>query len=282
MGIARFKQFALTLVLAAVLPVLARAARSFVYIQSDPSLPIYVKLEGKMLPRYGKSYCIIPNLEAGNIQIEILFQQNIHPAQKFTVQVPPSGHRGFYVVKRDDGFFLYDLQQAFYLPAGAGATADHLPSATYAAIPPGKAPDAVPPPASGDPKFIPGVELPTASSDRGGTNSSTTRRSEPTAIRNSDCPSAMTERDFQGFYEDALEQAGAEDRVGWLLEKLDDRCLSTDQVRLLARSLEGDAARYTFLKRAYARTADQGRFPALESMLSSAEYREQFRALTGR
>ncbi len=279
MGIARFKTLALAVAVLAVVPVCA-IARSFVYIQSDPTLPIYVKLEGKMLPRYGKSYCIIPNLDAGTINIEVLFQQNVHPAQKFTVQVPPSGHRGFYVVKRDDGFFLYDLQQAFYLPASAGAAADRLPSDIYAAIPPGKAPDASAPPAN-DPRFIPGAELPTTSSDRNGGGTSAVRRDGAAVIRNSDCPNAMSERDFQGFYEDALSQTGAEDRVGWLLEKLDDRCLSTDQVRLLARSLEGDAARYTFLRRAYARTADQGRFSMLESMLSSAEYRNQFRTLVG-
>lgn len=88
---------------------------SYVYIQGDKVTPFYVKMEGVMMPRYGKNYCILSELVPGPIHIEILFQQNIYPPQKFTIMVPKNGYRGFLLDKQDKGFVLYDLQQKRYL-----------------------------------------------------------------------------------------------------------------------------------------------------------------------
>ena len=88
---------------------------SYVYIQGDKETPFYVKLEGKMMPRYGKNYCILSELSPGPIHIEILFQQRVFPAQKFTINVPENGYRGFVLNKQEHGFVLYDLQQKKYL-----------------------------------------------------------------------------------------------------------------------------------------------------------------------
>ena len=88
---------------------------SYVYIQGDKLTPFYVKMEGQMLPRYGKNYCIISELVPGPIHIEILFQQRVLPSQKFTVDVPENGYRGFLLNKKDHGFDLYDLQEKKYI-----------------------------------------------------------------------------------------------------------------------------------------------------------------------
>src|ERR1039457_5924954 len=79
---------------------------SYVYIQGDKVTPFYVKMEGVMMPRYGKNYCILSELMPGPIHIEILFQQNIFPHQKFTIQVPENGYRGFLLNKQEHGFVL--------------------------------------------------------------------------------------------------------------------------------------------------------------------------------
>lgn len=79
-----------------------------------------------MLPRYSKYYTIIPQLAAGPIQIQILFQQNDFPPQTFNILVPQDGHRGFLLTKANNSFALYDLQQKFYLLPGV-AGEDHLP-----------------------------------------------------------------------------------------------------------------------------------------------------------
>lgn len=88
---------------------------SYVYIQGDKITPFYVKMEGVMMPRYGKHYCILSELMPGPIHIEILFQQNIYPPQQFTIMVPAHGYRGFLLDRRGDKFELYDLQQRKYL-----------------------------------------------------------------------------------------------------------------------------------------------------------------------
>jgi hypothetical protein len=88
---------------------------SYVYIQGDKTTPFYVKMEGKMMPRYGKNYSILSELSGGPIHIEILFQQHVFPPQKFTIQVPENGCRGFLLNKLEHGFALYDLQQKKYI-----------------------------------------------------------------------------------------------------------------------------------------------------------------------
>ena len=56
---------------------------SYIFIQGDKQTPFYVKLEGQMMPRLGKNYCILSNLDEGTIHLEILFQQNVYPLQKY-------------------------------------------------------------------------------------------------------------------------------------------------------------------------------------------------------
>lgn len=101
---------------------------SYVYIQGDKQTPFYVKLNGAMLPRYGKNYCILSQLEPGSLKLEILYQQNAFPAQQYTILVPENGSRAFMLTKRDGIFTLYDLQQQFYLSAGNLDSDDHLPT----------------------------------------------------------------------------------------------------------------------------------------------------------
>ena len=99
---------------------------SYLYIQGDKVTPIYVKVEDKMLPRYGKNYAIIPQLAAGETHISILFQLNAFPEQHFTLLAPDGGSRSFLLINKDGNFSLYDLQQKFYIPAGNGVEEDHL------------------------------------------------------------------------------------------------------------------------------------------------------------
>ncbi len=100
---------------------------SYVYIQGDKQTPFYVKFEDEMLPRYGKNYCIIPMLAPGPIHIEVLFQQNKYPAQKFTIAVPEGGFRGFLLKQNQGSFSLYDIQQKFYIHANNSVEDDQVP-----------------------------------------------------------------------------------------------------------------------------------------------------------
>ncbi|MEI8280128.1 MAG: DUF4476 domain-containing protein [Bacteroidota bacterium] len=102
---------------------------SFIYIQGDKKIPFYIKLEGEMLPKYGKNYYVISQLPASTVNIDVIFPQNAYPAQHFIVQVPENGFREFTLAKTDNKFALYDLQQHFSLPAGNAEDEDHIPGA---------------------------------------------------------------------------------------------------------------------------------------------------------
>src|SRR5690348_10598532 len=115
------------LLLAFAVKALVAKDYAYLYIEGDKQTPFYVKLEGQMMPRLGKNYCILPNLDAGVTNIEILFQQNLFPPQKFTVKIPEGGSRGFLLKKvNEKQFALYDIQQGFFLVSGNTINDDRL------------------------------------------------------------------------------------------------------------------------------------------------------------
>ncbi len=299
---------------------------SYVYIQGDKQTPFYVKLEGDMLPRYGKNYCIIPRLEAGVINIDILFQQNAYPAQHFVIKVPENGSRGFYLTLKNNEFSLYDLQQQFYLHAGNTAEDDHAPDNNTAGVSPATTPVAVPvqspvrtenkpaeqpvttpvdtpkaipqpaksePAVPGQPKFIEDIQLdndhtvkPVARPDNTAKAPDTTIvpvKTEPEtivsdttkAVPNSDCPQPVADEQFELIYKKALQENEEESRLSYLNGQLDN-CYSTAQAGILAKSMDTDAARYTFLKKVYPRVTDQSKFVTLQELMATDVWRRQF------
>lgn len=142
---------------------------SYIYIQGDKEVPFYVKFEDQMLPRYGKNYSIIPQLAPGPVNIQVLFQQNMYPAQKFTIVVPEDGFRGFLLLQKNGTFALYDMHQQFYLYPGNKAEDDNVPAAgsyVYTHVPAREEPAATgattrPVAAKEDrePRFIGNIEL---------------------------------------------------------------------------------------------------------------------------
>ncbi|OSZ78367.1 hypothetical protein CAP35_08925 [Chitinophagaceae bacterium IBVUCB1] len=267
---------------------------SYVYIQGDKQTPFYVKFEEEMLPRYGKNYSIISQLAPGPIKIQILFQQNIYPAQTFTINVPENGHRGFLLTQKGDAFSLYDIQQQFYLPSGNNLEDDKLP-ATPANMnlqapqepikneiveqvdntPVAEEPIAVNEPKKpvNGPEFI-DIEL---NNDKNN-NVSTGETVKNPAIPNSDCPKAVDFDLFEAIQKKATDKPD-KSRLKYLLEKTDDNCFTSNQARILARTLKNDPERYTFLKKVYPRITDQSKFPALEALLTTQEWKSYFRLI---
>ena len=88
---------------------------SYLYFQGDKQTPFYVKVNGVMQPRYGKDYCIVPKLNAGEVEIELLFQQNLYPVETYHIQVPANCSRGFLLDRKDSSYALYDLNTRSYL-----------------------------------------------------------------------------------------------------------------------------------------------------------------------
>lgn len=317
---------------------------AYVYIQGDKQTPFYVKLEGIMMERYGKNYSILPQMAPGPANIEILFQQNTIPSQKFTILVPESGSRGFMIAKKDGKYALYDLQQHFYLPAGNKAGDDHLPAVAEAGaiaatppppaaaemeeeeeaavVPPATITKTTPPPApvkkekpirekpvrekkpvfkpvektkptdDAELSFINNIELnnernpaatTTVDKPESPTRSSTEELPAPRTtlsetFQNSDCPKAMEDAVFEGVYKAMMQKTTDEDRIDYLNHQM-DKCYLTWHARTLGSMLTEDAARFTFLKKVYARISDQQSFPLLDDMLKSAVWKAQFQQL---
>ncbi len=299
-----------------ILPLLAKGKEglAYLYIQGDKQTPFYVKLEDAMQPRYGKNYCIIPQLAPGPAHIEILFQQNAFPPQQFTVMIPDGGSRGFLLVKETEGFSLYDLRQGFYLRAGNKEEDDRQPtgSAVIAGIQPppivdtvlrvraqnnsvgkpfkprkGKLPEVPKTTASTSlpeekegPAFIPNLELP--KTDKPGQESNTpktvTQTESVPVIANSDCPKAISTEDFGKIFNAMSAVSGDEDRLGYIIGRM-DVCYESWQARALAQMLSTESARYTLLKKTYPHITDQGAFPLLDDLFSNEIWKAEFARL---
>lgn len=271
----------------------ASAAKfSYVYIQGDKETPFYVKLEDEMLPRYGKNYCIIPELAPGIIHIQILYQQNIYPAQNYTIVVPEDGHRGFLLTKKNDEYSLFDIQQQFYLLPSNKAEDDHAPAnsqTNYISTQIGPKSDAVAqevkpntsaeiattPKTTKGPEFI-DVEL---KNNRTAPDDNTLPGGNAYPSNNtSNCGKAVDAELFDAIHKRATDKR-EDSRLKYLMVKIEENCFNTNQLKILTKILPNDPERYTFLKEAYPKTVDQNNFPPLESLLASEEWRGYFKLI---
>ena len=87
---------------------------AYIYIQGDKELPFYVRVAGKMLPRYAKDYCIVPLLKGGEVEIEVLFEQNKSRTEFFSLSVTEGGQKGFLLTKKcndcvENQYYLCDI-----------------------------------------------------------------------------------------------------------------------------------------------------------------------------
>lgn len=97
------------------------------------------------------------------------------------------------------------------------------------------------------------------------------------AVMNSDCPTAMDNYEFDKMLNKTMSKS-SDDRLKYIFERMDN-CFTSNQVRQLAETLRGDAAKLTLFKRIYSRVTDQSAFVYLENMMSNAEWRGYFKEL---
>lgn len=275
---------------------------SYVYLQGDKQTPIYVKLEGEMLPRYGQNYALISRLAPGAINVEVLFQQNKFPSQKFTILVPEDGQRSLLLTKQQEGWALYDLVQKFYIPAGNIASEDRynapdrhaekepetqpaITAATPEAVPDPVA--TIPTPVDNTPVFIPDVELSRGGNKKAGVKKETTRKPQnqtpapATSARDNAasaaCSTPMSIEEFSTFYGQVLTKNGLEERLTFLMDS--ETCPTPYQARIIARSLAGDAPRIRYLGRVVRRSPHPKSFQPLSNVFEDSANAEAFRKL---
>jgi hypothetical protein len=105
-----------------------------------------------------------------------------------------------------------------------------------------------------------------------------TSRSGP-AIINSDCPDPIGEASFDDLFNKVQQKDRDDKKIGLLLSKTKNTCFSCHQVFLLARQMEAESLRYTFLKKVYPRITDQHNFPLLEELFKTLEWKSYFKLI---
>ena len=285
----------------------AGANYAYIYIEGDKTTPFYVKIEGTMAPRLGKNYCILSNLDAGVTNIEILFQQNKYPPQKFAINIPEGGSRGFKLQKVNDRqYSLYDFEQGSYIVSGNKAEDDkllprqteevdpqkHLAIATpvdtdeipqfkpekkakavkkeKVAVTEEVAPVSAPEPAQK--RFLDEIEFNT---DEDGVAS---RGHNSGAARSSGC-TAMSNSDFEDFALALLDLNDDDAKIKMLGKKKSGRCFSTEQVRIIGNNMVTQSGRYEVARLLYPYTSDQENYNKLESLFKTNYLKEKFREL---
>lgn len=291
------------------LPSFGQNGYAYFYFEGDQQTPFYVKVEGQMQPRYGQNHFIIPDLGAGYTHFEILFQQNEYPAQKFLLDVPDGGFRGFALKKiNDKQFALYDLQQKKYILAGNKKEDDAAPEfnnipvePTAVAVKKKRVPKQTDQPGSlalfsGDTTLVLPDNSAAANGNKGKDTASQdvflkgivlndNTNSDQVIIRdagtlppvaNTDCPNAMSNEEFENFALKLLNKDEDDSRLKFLKKETNNHCFSTEQVRIIVKNLKGQSARYEAVKLLYRHTSDQEHYQELESLFNTPFLKEKF------
>lgn len=322
----------------------SHAQNAYFYIEGDQLTPIYVKVEGKMVNRLGKNYAIIPNLAAGYTHFEILFEQNKIPPQKFILEVPESGARGFVLNKvNDQQYALYDLEQKKFILAGNNIGDDYvLPSiaerhqeeqnfyqlgkevsAREVILQYGQTNrETISTAKNKEALFIEDVILNDESRNQKTINHVRTPKqrirytseelekselahlnenfephvplkvkttsskheieNELPPIPNTDCPSSMSNQEFEQVALKFLNLDDDTQKLRFLRRRSNKDCYSTEQVRILANNMESQSGKFEVVKMLYIQTSDQNQYPELEHLFESLYIKSAFKELLNR
>lgn len=287
------------------------AQNSYFYIEGDLETPIYVKVEGMMMERLGKNFCIIPNLAAGATTFEILFEKNKYPSQTFILNVPENAERGFVLSQIEPGVFaLFDMQQKRFIMAGNTAEEDEIVEyirpvrvkldhtqgfvknspeneGTSIANIKDKIKELGQTKGKGetsqsqqeeDLKFMDNVSINTSSNKAEGIATS----SSSSININSDCPEAMNNFQFEAVAARFSSMQNDTERIRILRRGLNKYCFSTEHVRILANNMDTQSGKFELVKMLYAYTSDQEKYEGLESVFDSKFIQSEFRKLIKR
>ncbi len=85
-------------------------SKYFVYLQTEPAQPFYIKINGQQLSANASGYLILPQLKEGDYKLVVGFPQEKHPQQTYNFAID-SKDKG-YLIKDfgTEGWGLFDLQ----------------------------------------------------------------------------------------------------------------------------------------------------------------------------
>jgi hypothetical protein len=85
-------------------------SKYFVYLQTEPAQPFYIKINGQQISANASGYLILPQLKDGDYKLTVGFPDSKTPEQRFDFKID-SKDKG-YLIKDygNDGWGLFDLQ----------------------------------------------------------------------------------------------------------------------------------------------------------------------------
>ncbi|MBK7098866.1 MAG: hypothetical protein IPH58_11520 [Sphingobacteriales bacterium] len=85
-------------------------SKYFVYLQTEPAQPFYIKINNQNISANTSGYLILPQLKDGEYKLTVGFPQNKYPEQTFDFKID-SKDKG-YLIKNfgNEGWGLFDLQ----------------------------------------------------------------------------------------------------------------------------------------------------------------------------
>lgn len=85
-------------------------SKYFVYLQTEPAQPFYIKINNQNISANSSGYLILPQLKDGDYKLTVGFPQNKYPEQTFDFRID-SKDKG-YLIKNfgNEGWGLFDLQ----------------------------------------------------------------------------------------------------------------------------------------------------------------------------
>src|SRR5215813_10361812 len=104
------KRFILSLLVLSTFSTAFSQRLFFVYLQTEPEQPFFIKINDKIHSSTASGYLILSRLRDSSYAISVGFPQNKWPEQKFTIDIKSKDHG--YSLKNfgEKGWGLYDME----------------------------------------------------------------------------------------------------------------------------------------------------------------------------
>lgn len=102
---------------------------------------------------------------------------------------------------------------------------------------------------------------------------------ESSAISGSECKQVLSGNDMDKFRKKMVSTASDQKMIDIVKKGMEDKCITTEQVKSLGALFLSDDGRYSFFNAVYHSVADVSAFSSLESQLIDPNYKKRFRDL---
>lgn len=99
-----------------------------------------------------------------------------------------------------------------------------------------------------------------------------------TAVRE-DCNSMISDDDLDKLKRKMFTRGSDKEMIDYAVKRLEDKCVTTDQVKMLGQLFSSDDGRYSLFEALYSFTYDYGKYPSLAGQIVDPYYKKRFMAL---